>query len=883
MAKKSATVKSAKRIKAIDDLLTKSLSVNSPYGSVVTAIARNYIGLNTKEPLCAIGVVLPQGILGNGSSWGTQGLKKPIGLHNSKEFENTKSGMIFGIRSVARVLNTGKTEQCSRYNLIAGYSCFAGVVNTGTIKQRGKFNLDTGIGGIVGILNKGNIKTAGTTVFVGLGQGAGFINAGSVKFTDGASGTIGAGAATGILNLETIKTGDQGDVVAGVSGGVGVINGLSPALAAAFGITSVSLPPAVISTGGGNDLVAGSGLYNLPRFLDSASGIKPRTGFVPLAGFRYLSDILSPQLINEIKAGVGVAIGSLLSTDTYLPYVKGAAWQMIPVSATTPMPTAPIESAKDATYGIINFGSVDLGTGNDILFGAADDINHKKPEFLSAFWGLDNGAPTVPPMDGMPITFSWLIDPASIDPTDFKVIRSDGTFTVPTGATLLPSNESNETQTILLFGDFGDTASGVRPVYVQLVGELVGHPPNSTRSESFSDLISPPILPLDAGPYIVDAWRINPALLTNDPNASKIGSTFIRVVWAGGITDYPTGNEVGDDVTRAYRLTYSYQGKIVTLTPLDIGDLNDGDNMHDLSFPEIPAEAKLLSITLPSGYVEDPNGDPNPTQMFRFKSPSPDISSLLAQEKELNFNGCLDAESACGIQPLDHISSFGRLDAAGTGIWNSDTGTILLGDGNDTIRGETWAVSASADPLSTAAGIVNLGTIQAGDGNDLISGYSGTSLASNIGILNNGLIKTGPGDDTVDAITGGFSGSGLTDLGEGNDTLIGFGSGRFDGGGGISTNQKDTLLLGNGTYVCSLSSGPGGFFSLSQENPATINRTAMLLQGFERIGAASDPGTAIDFVAGQTYNVIGGLILAERSGLVEVNPIIVTPPFAIVI
>ena len=112
MAKKSAIVKSAKRIKATDDLFTKPISVNSLYGSVLTAIAKNHLDLNTQAPLCSIGVVLPQGIHGNNcSSRGTQGLRKPIGLYNSKEFENTKSGMIFGIRSLARILNTGKIEQ----------------------------------------------------------------------------------------------------------------------------------------------------------------------------------------------------------------------------------------------------------------------------------------------------------------------------------------------------------------------------------------------------------------------------------------------------------------------------------------------------------------------------------------------------------------------------------------------------------------------------------------------------------------------------------------------------------------------------------------------------------------------------------------------------
>jgi hypothetical protein len=242
------------------------------------------------------------------------------------------------------------------------------------------------------------------------------------------------------------------------------------------------------------------------------------------------------------------------------------------------------------------------------------------PRFLSAFWGLDDGMPQQ--MDGMPITFSWLINPASIDPADFNVIRSDGTVIVPAFATLRPANESNETQTILLTGDFGDAESGVRPVRVRLVGQLVGSPPVSKRSEAFSDLVSPPIRRLSAGPSIVDAWRIDPALLTNDANACTVGSAFVRVVWSGGITDFPTGNEVGVAVTRAYRLTYLHRGKTVTVAPLEIGALNDGDNMHDLSFPAIPARAKLLTITLPGRHVEDPNGDPNSFQVFRFREPN---------------------------------------------------------------------------------------------------------------------------------------------------------------------------------------------------------------------------------------------------------------------
>ncbi len=276
-------------------------------------------------------------------------------------------------------------------------------------------------------------------------------------------------------------------------------------------------------------------------------------------------------------------------------------------------------TSSDSVTGLKWDGS--LFSGNQ----SSDPVKKRgTPEFLSAFWGLDNGiqiqgAPTATALDGMPITFSWLIDPASIDPSDFRVILSDGTVTVPTAATLRPANESNETQTILLLGDFGDADLGVTPVRVKLVGELIGAPPGSTRSDVFSRLVSPSIRNLSAGPYIVDAWRIPSGLLANDANASTVGSTFIRVVWAGGITDYSTGNEVGDDVTRAYRLTYVYRGKTVTLAPLDLGDLNDGDNMHDLSFPAIPLGAKLRTISLPRRLVEDPNGDPNPAQRFRLR------------------------------------------------------------------------------------------------------------------------------------------------------------------------------------------------------------------------------------------------------------------------
>ena len=109
-------------------------------------------------------------------------------------------------------------------------------------------------------------------------------------------------------------------------------------------------------------------------------------------------------------------------------------------------------------------------------------------------------------------------------------------------------------------------------------------------------------------------------MLANDASKCTLGATFLRVVWSGGITDYPTANEVWDDVTAACRVVYSVKGaKPVSTAPLALGDLNDGDNMHDLCLPELPKDAKLWSVGLPANLVQDPNGDPNPLQNFKLK------------------------------------------------------------------------------------------------------------------------------------------------------------------------------------------------------------------------------------------------------------------------
>ncbi|MEB3333351.1 MAG: hypothetical protein VKP70_00020 [Cyanobacteriota bacterium] len=144
-----------------------------------------------------------------------------------------------------------------------------------------------------------------------------------------------------------------------------------------------------------------------------------------------------------------------------------------------------------------------------------------------------------------------------------------------------------------------------------------------------------------------------------------------------------------------------------------------------------------------------------------------------------------------------------------SGIANA--GMIFLGTGNDRIAG-----------VGGNIGIRNFGTIHAGEGHDIITGQGATT-----GIENWGTILTGLGDDTVNALTGGFAGLGILDLGSGNDVLRGFGTGTFDGGLGI-----DILDFQPGNYTITASGG--GAYRISKGG------LQMTVSRFERFAAGAD-------------------------------------------
>jgi hypothetical protein len=91
-----------------------------------------------------------------------------------------------------------------------------------------------------------------------------------------------------------------------------------------------------------------------------------------------------------------------------------------------------------------------------------------------------------------------------------------------------------------------------------------------------------------------------------------------------------------------------------------------------------------------------------------------------------------------------------------------------------------------------------------------------------------------------------LEGLGIVLLGDGNDVLKGFGTGRFDG-----EDDTDKLVLGAGSYTVSNAPNTSGFYTLSK---GTID---MFVKNFELITSATNSATSFSFssVIGETFTV----------------------------
>ena len=276
---------------------------------------------------------------------------------------------------------------------------------------------------------------------------------------------------------------------------------------------------------------------------------------------------------------------------------------------------------------------------------AAPATQTQQPKILSAAWGLNDGnmCPSGQKgLDNIPFTFNCFINPATIQVTDFVITRDDGTTVNPTCALPYPPDEANEAQTVNLIGVFGDPKAA-RPIKVTVTGDLQGHAPQITAIpntatpttptptpttwQNITPGLSSPIVQIEAGPDISDAWRLTPAMMVGDKNACTVGDTLVRVVWSNGMTAYPTGAEVGQPATNSYRALFRLPNKkVINLKPLAVADLADhstsamDDNMHDLCLPKVPKGAVLTEIRIGAKFLQDPNGDPNTVQHFKVRN-----------------------------------------------------------------------------------------------------------------------------------------------------------------------------------------------------------------------------------------------------------------------
>ena len=254
---------------------------------------------------------------------------------------------------------------------------------------------------------------------------------------------------------------------------------------------------------------------------------------------------------------------------------------------------------------------------------ADSDLPTDSAELISAFFGLDNGLPRTADRgicqgagnaDGMPVIFSTEIDLETMQAGDFQVITASGEIGTITCVTLAPAIDEGELRTVLVVGEFG-SADSDPPTTVEIIGNI--HSIDQTINFKGATVA---VTPLDPGPSIVFAEIVPREMwhLGRESDGSWGSSNgcptdgveqVVRATWNGGVT-------LSDDkeITNADRDLYavtvqSADGTTREITPFALGDLDDGDNNHELC---LDTADKPISIFFPEGHFTDPNDDLNP-------------------------------------------------------------------------------------------------------------------------------------------------------------------------------------------------------------------------------------------------------------------------------
>jgi len=130
--------------------------------------------------------------------------------------------------------------------------------------------------------------------------------------------------------------------------------------------------------------------------------------------------------------------------------------------------------------------------------------------------------------DGLPIEFSWPVATETIDPTDFQFTLNTGEIVFGHAAGMNPNWETNERNTVVLFGDFGNRKKSAEPgaifpVKLEIVADatplmLIG--PGGQEVSAVGLTWTTDKSPYDRGPSLVGA---------------KLNRTGERAVGEGGV------------------------------------------------------------------------------------------------------------------------------------------------------------------------------------------------------------------------------------------------------------------------------------------------------------------------------------------------------------
>lgn len=247
-------------------------------------------------------------------------------------------------------------------------------------------------------------------------------------------------------------------------------------------------------------------------------------------------------------------------------------------------------------------------------------VGTRRAELLSAFFGLDDSLPLIANRicrgaggrDGMPVVFSSEVDADTLQAGDVRVVLASGATATPVCLSFSPALDRGESRTALLIGALGDHADDP-PVRV----EIVGHVFSLDGALDFRGA-SVAVTPLAAGPSLVMAEVVPESRWDLGKEGERPAGSgcpesrtvqVVRAVWSGGVTR-PGGDEVDDTFAARYVVALrDASGTVVTASPFALGDLDDGDNNHELC---LDVEGTPERVSFPAGLMTDPNEDLNP-------------------------------------------------------------------------------------------------------------------------------------------------------------------------------------------------------------------------------------------------------------------------------